>query len=145
MTASHNLTPKQEKFCLAYLETGNASEAYRRSYNAERMKAETIAVKACELLKKDKVAVRLAELRQPAVEAAQVTCEGHLKQLAELRDKALEAGQFGPAVTAEINRGKVAGLYVERSEAVVRKFVVRAPHKAKSVEEWTAEHRPTMQ
>ncbi|SQE31532.1 Terminase small subunit [Mannheimia haemolytica] len=26
------LTPKQEAFCLAYIETGNASEAYRQAY-----------------------------------------------------------------------------------------------------------------
>lgn len=57
------LTPKQEKFCHAYLETGNASEAYRSCYNASRMKAETINVKAVELLKNGKVAVRVRELQ----------------------------------------------------------------------------------
>ncbi|MGU9998175.1 terminase small subunit, partial [Bordetella avium] len=36
------LTPKQEAFALAYVETGNASEAYRRAYSAERMKPETV-------------------------------------------------------------------------------------------------------
>ncbi|TIS17849.1 MAG: hypothetical protein E5X10_01890, partial [Mesorhizobium sp.] len=29
--AKDELTQKQEAFCLAYVETGNASEAYRRS------------------------------------------------------------------------------------------------------------------
>ena len=33
--ADNKLTPKQEAFILAYLETGNASEAYRRAYNDE--------------------------------------------------------------------------------------------------------------
>jgi len=45
-----NLTPKQEKFCNLYLETGNASEAYRSSYSASRMKPETIHRRAKELL-----------------------------------------------------------------------------------------------
>lgn len=36
------LTQKQEAFALAYFETGNASEAYRRAYNAENMKPESI-------------------------------------------------------------------------------------------------------
>ena len=45
-----NLTPKQENFCLAYLETGNASEAYRRAYAAGKMKSETVHRKAFDLL-----------------------------------------------------------------------------------------------
>ena len=28
----YRLTPKQEAFCRAYVETGNASEAYRQAY-----------------------------------------------------------------------------------------------------------------
>ena len=44
------LTPKQEKFCLIYLETGNASEAYRQVYNTSKMKKTTIGRKAFELL-----------------------------------------------------------------------------------------------
>ena len=31
------LTEKQEAFCRAFVETGNASEAYRRSYDAKNM------------------------------------------------------------------------------------------------------------
>jgi phage terminase small subunit len=42
------LTQRQEKFCLAYIETGNASESYRRAYNAENMKPVTINRKAKE-------------------------------------------------------------------------------------------------
>ena len=45
MTKPTTLTPKQENFCLAYLETGNASEAYRRAYDVANMKPESIAPK----------------------------------------------------------------------------------------------------
>ena len=106
------------------------------------MKDETIAKRAHELLSNGKIAGRLDELRRPAVEAAQVTLEDHLRQLADLRDKAITAEQFGPAITAEINRGKAAGLYVDRSEAVTRNYVIRVPAKATSVEEWTEEFAP---
>ncbi len=44
------LTTKQEKFCQSYVELGNASEAYRRSYDASRMKTESINRKAKELM-----------------------------------------------------------------------------------------------
>ena len=33
----YKLTIKQEAFARAYVETGNASEAYSRAYNAENM------------------------------------------------------------------------------------------------------------
>jgi len=58
------LTPKQEGFCLSYIETGNASEAYRLNYDAENMKPATIKVKASELLNNGKVTARLAELQK---------------------------------------------------------------------------------
>jgi len=57
-------TPKQEKFCQVFIETGNASEAYRQAYNAENMKDSTISVKASELLGNGKITVRLDELNE---------------------------------------------------------------------------------
>ena len=45
---------------------------------------------------------------------AMVNLAGHLKQLANLRDKAIELDQIGAAVRAEELRGKVGGLYVDR-------------------------------
>jgi phage terminase small subunit len=138
-----NLTLKQENVCLAYLETGNASEAYRQAYRAGKMKPETVNRKAVDLLENGKITARLQELRQPAVEAAQVTLEGHLRQLADLRDKAIEAQQYSAAIVAEHHRGKAAGLYVERSENVTRNYVVRVPAKIESVDEWASRYTPT--
>lgn len=108
------LTPKMEAFCLAYLKSGNASEAYRQSYNAENMKPETIKNKAHLLLKRGDVRATLDILRKPVVEAAQITLASHLEDLKTLRDRALEAEQFSAAITAETNRGKASGLYTEK-------------------------------
>ncbi len=58
------LTAKQEKFCIKYVECGNASEAYRFSYSCKKMKDHVVWVKASELLKVGKVAVRVKELQQ---------------------------------------------------------------------------------
>lgn len=110
------LTIKQENFCLAYIETGNASEAYRRVYNTNKMKPETVNRSAKEMLDNRKIAARIDELRKPAREAAGVTLAGHLKELAELRDLAKNDGKYGPAIQAEMARGKASGLYVERSQ-----------------------------
>ncbi|WP_417276125.1 terminase small subunit [Castellaniella sp.] len=108
------LTQKQEAFCLAYIETGNASEAYRRSYSAGRMKPETVSRTAKELLDHHKITARLEELRRPVVEAAQMSLESHLARLDDLSRRAEAAGQYGAAIAAETNRGRAAGFYTEK-------------------------------
>ena len=110
------LTQKQENFCLAYIETGNASEAYRRSYEASKMAENTISVRASEMMADSKIAVRIAELRAPVIAKAQITLEQHLDDLKRLRDKAEASEKFGPAVQAEMARGKASGLYVDKTE-----------------------------
>lgn len=62
------LTPKQEKFCLTYLKTGNASEAYRQSYSAGKMKPETVNRAAFALLENSKIAARVEELKEAIAE-----------------------------------------------------------------------------
>lgn len=70
-----NLTPKQEKFCIEYLKSGNASAAYRLSYNAKKMSEQVINNEAKKLIDNHKIAVRLDELRKPVVEKAQLSLE----------------------------------------------------------------------
>ena len=110
--SNDKLTQKQEDFCLAYIETGNASEAYRRVYKTSG-KESTVNREAKELLDNPKITARLAQLRAPAVEKAKVTLESHIKDLENIRDKALKDGKYGPAVQAEIARGKASGLYTD--------------------------------
>lgn len=110
------LTGKQELFCIAYMETMNATEAYKRSYGAAKMAAATINRKAHALIENGKITARLTELRAPAIAKAQVSLESHLDDLKRLRDIAEKAEKYGPAIQAEIARGKASGLYVEKTE-----------------------------
>lgn len=112
-----SLTIKQENFCLAYIETGNASEAYRRAFNTKNTSERVINNKASEMIKRDDIRVRLEELRRPAIEAAQITLEDHLNDLKRLRDAAWESEKYGPAIQAEVARGKASGFYIERVES----------------------------
>ncbi len=112
----HKLTHKQEMFCLAYIETNNASEAYRMSYSASNMKPETVNRKAAELMNNGKITARLEQLRAPVRERAQITLESHLERLNHLSLMAEQAEQYSAAIKAEESRGKVAGLYVEKIE-----------------------------
>lgn len=107
-----SLTPKQEKFCLVYLETGNASEAYRQAYDAKSMKPETVNKRASELLDNGDIAGRLSELRAPIIAKAQLTVEDLLAELEEARIAALtaETVQSSAAVGATMGKAKLLGL-----------------------------------
>jgi len=55
------LTHKQEIFCVEYIKTGNASEAYRNVYSCVNSKPETVHRSAKELLDNPKIATRIQE------------------------------------------------------------------------------------
>lgn len=113
------LTPKQEKFCYSYIETGNASEAYRRSYNAERMKPEVVAVKASELLAKGKIAVRIEALRGELRQRHEITVDDLVAELEEARKLAFETDKAAAAVQATMGKAKLLGLVIEKQETNV--------------------------
>lgn len=106
------LTPKQEKFALAYVETGNASEAYRRAYDAAKMKPDSINRKAKELLDNGKITARVQELQAGHVERHQLTVDDLLRELEEARTAALtaETAQSSAAVAATMGKAKLLGL-----------------------------------
>jgi hypothetical protein len=56
----------------------------------------------------------IGELKEERLRKHEVTYEGHLAELARLREAALKKGSFSSAVNAEANRGKAAGLYIDR-------------------------------
>ena len=56
----------------------------------------------------------LGQLREERIRKHEVTYENHIAELARLREAALKKGSFSSAVNAEANRGKAAGLYIDR-------------------------------
>jgi phage terminase small subunit len=56
----------------------------------------------------------IGELKEERIRKHEVTYEGHVAELARLREAALKKGSFSSAVNAEANRGKAAGLYIDR-------------------------------
>lgn len=108
------LTVKQEKFCKKYLETGNASEAYRQAYDAKGMKADVINVKACQMLKQDKIAVRVKELQSLHQKRHEVTVDSIVGELEEARSLALITEQPSAAVSASLGKARLHGLLTEK-------------------------------
>ena len=56
----------------------------------------------------------IGQLKEERIKKHEVTYEGHVAELARLREAALKKGSFSSAVNAEANRGKAAGLYIDR-------------------------------
>ena len=56
----------------------------------------------------------IGELKEERLRKHEVTYEGHVAELARLREAALKKGSFSSAVNAEANRGKAAGLSIDR-------------------------------
>jgi phage terminase small subunit len=110
------LTPKQKAFVRAYLETGNATEAYRRAYDASKMTSAAIEVEAKRLLKHPLITLRLGEVNQKSEIKALLSLEEHMEKLAHLRDRAEEKGQMSAAIAAEVKRGELRRFYVKQGE-----------------------------
>ena len=108
----YKLTIKQEAFARAYVETGNASEAYRRAYDSSKMKPESVYESASRLLADVKIAARLAELREPIMQRHNVTVDSLVLELEEARRAALSADtpQSSAAVAATMGKAKLCGL-----------------------------------
>ena len=103
------MTIKQELFAQAYIETGNASEAYKRSYNTQA-NANTVNRKASQLLKHPEVIKLLADLQAIQRQRHKLTIDDLLQELEQSRLLALENIQCSAAVTATMSKAKLLGL-----------------------------------
>ena len=56
----------------------------------------------------------IGKLREEKLQKYMVTFEGHIAELDRIKELALKKGSFSSAVNAETNRGKAAGLYIDR-------------------------------
>ena len=110
------LTAKQEAFCRAYMELGNASEAYRQAYSAGKMSADAIHVEASKLLDNPKLTLRLSELQDKALERHIVTVDDLIAELEEARVMAATGERAQPAamVSATMGKAKLLGFLTDK-------------------------------
>lgn len=94
----YKYTPKQEAFCQAYVRLGSMTEAYKEAYNCTNAKQRTIGVKASILLKTDKMAVRVKQIRDELEDRNRVTIDELVKNLANMI-------RFDPAQMYDENGG----------------------------------------
>ena len=110
------LTPKQRKFVQELVLKETQESATQCAINAgyEPNSARKVASKLQDPKYFPKVALEIQKFREEINRRYTANKGNHLRQLARLRDDAVEKGQFGPAIVAEYRRGQVAGLYIEK-------------------------------
>lgn len=112
------LTLKQEKFCLAYHASGNASGAYREAYECDNMLEATINNNAYMLKNDSDVKARLEELLEEDRKRNAVTIDSITKELEDARKKAMKEGKgASAAVSASLGKAKLHGLLIDKSES----------------------------
>lgn len=105
------LTQKQEAFALAYVETGNAAEAYRQAYDVKPATQDsTIYSAASRLLSDDKITARVKELQGQAADLALYTVGKAFEELEAAREIAMSEKNPSAAVAAVNGKIKLFGL-----------------------------------
>ena len=110
------LTPKQERFCLAYIENGgNASAAYRAAGYSDRQTQKAITENASKLL--TKVSPRIEELQAQHAKRHAITIDSLVAELEEARCIAMcNPRGISAAVSAVMGKAKLLGLVTDKHE-----------------------------
>jgi phage terminase small subunit len=113
------LTPQEWKFVLALVD-GEGKQTLKQAAIEAGYPAATANKIAHELTDprtNPQVVAAIQQYRQDVAERYGTNIERHLRDLQIIRDKALEAGNYGAAVAAEYRRGQALGtIYVDRKE-----------------------------
>lgn len=102
------MTQKQEAFALAYVETGNAAEAYRRAYDVKAATLHsTIYSAASRLMSDPKIYARVLELQEQAAKLTLYTVRQAFEEYEEARALAMKAEVSNPSAAVAAVNGKV--------------------------------------
>lgn len=121
--SQQRLTEKQEAFCQAMVDPAckSASDAYRKIYNAAKMKPETINRAASALLKNYKVATRIKELKtaleRKVLKKFSKTLDDILADIEEARKGALSKEQYAVAIKGSDVQAELLGMKKQKVES----------------------------
>ena len=110
--ASDPLTPKQEAFCCAYIETGVGAQAYRIGFKRPELWPTAAMKRAQDLLRKPNVARRIEELREEHRKRHEVTVDRVIMELGKIAftdlREVLDWGDAIPVTDPETGEVKIA-------------------------------------
>src|SRR6516162_4224236 len=106
---------RQERFAQELAMGRSQGEAYALSgYRLSTVGARD--ANASRLLRNDKVAGRVAELRAEAAASTAITVESLIREAADIQRAATADGNHSAAIAAVVTKAKLAGLWIERKE-----------------------------
>jgi phage terminase small subunit len=108
-----SLTEQQERFCQLIIQGNNQTEAYREA--GYKGSGKQLGDNASRLIANDRVQARIAELRQEAVEMAQIDLQWLINESVELYQLAKKEGAHGAANATLKTIGVYTGLWDEKS------------------------------
>ena len=109
---------------MSYIETSNASEAYRLNYDASKMSDKSVHKTASVLLNNPKVTPRLKELRESASNRHNVTIDSITTELNEAIKLAKDDIKPAAMITGILGKAKLHGLVIDKAEVVDKTPVV---------------------
>ena len=72
----------------------------------------------------------IGELKEERLKKYEVNYASHVAELGRIKDAALKKGAWSAAVNAETNRGKAAGLYIDRK--IIKNREARGPNRTRT-------------
>ena len=128
------LTAKQEKYVQGLISGLSQREAYKRAYEASKMKDETIDARASRLLKEYKISARYEELISEHKQKALWTREKAVEELLfildfskkEIKELGLEASNKGAFIDAVRELNKLEQVYKEPESTRANTELIKA-------------------
>ena len=111
------LTQFQEAFCLQFIKSDNASNAYRAvSVKSRNWNDNTLWVAASRMMARSKVRIRISELRAGMATRAMISTESLADELEQVIGLAKRKNQCGVVVTAVMAKAKLFGFLYHKKE-----------------------------
>ena len=114
------MSPKQEKFCMEYIATGDSLTAYKAAGYAPGKNHSDTRRRASTLLKQPKIEQRINELREVALDRMAWSADHVLQRLDDVYQHALSNGDYTNANRSIENVAKHLGMFVDRSEQKIK-------------------------
>lgn len=127
------MTPKQQRFVQAYVETGNATQSAIKAGYSKRSAMQI----GEQNLRKHEIASAITAAQAKAAERHEITLDRISDMLKEDRAFARECNQAGAVVTATMGLAKLHGLIVDRQKAEI---VGKIEHSPMTEDDWESSY-----
>ena len=114
---------KQHKFVDEYINTGNASEAYRRSYDCKKSSNKTISIEATKLINSPNVALAVKREKERLSRSSRLDSKDIENNLFSIFERSLETDQLNTARACMMDIAKLNGLIIQKQEQQINTTV----------------------